>query len=134
MLSKFLKSFLFSEYQAQVEICQKKLERATELLGGLGGEGERWLQSARELEYDFSTLTGDILVASGAVAYLGPFTSEFRNQQIEAWTKRCDERGIVCRENFQLYKVLGNPVTIRDWNIFGLPADVFSIENALIIQ
>lgn len=74
------------------------------------------------------------MVASGVVAYLGPFTIEFRMQQIKAWTAKCYSIGIVCAENFQLQSILGDRVAIRSWNIFGLPNDSFSIESGIIIQ
>lgn len=115
-------------------MCTKQLERATELIGGLGGEGERWADAAEKLGQTYETLTGDVLIASGVVAYLGPFTSDFRSKQIIEWRDKCVSMGIVCAPNFQLQNVLGDPVSIRSWNIFGLPSDSFSIESAIIIH
>jgi dynein heavy chain len=34
---------------------------------------------------------------------------------------------------FSLSTVLGDPVTIRDWLLAGLPNDAFSIENAIMM-
>lgn len=48
----------FSEYQGEVDTSQKKLERATEIIGGLGGEGERWLKEANDLGDVYKTITG----------------------------------------------------------------------------
>ena len=42
--------------------------------------------------------------------------------------------GIKCAPNFSLQNVLGDPVSIRSWNIFGLPSDSFSIESAIILH
>lgn len=117
-----------------VEACTMQLERATELIGGLGGEGERWSEAAIQLGNVYETLTGDVLVASGVVAYLGPFTSDFRSKQIQEWRDRCEHSGIKCAPSFLLQNVLGDPVMIRSWNIFGLPSDSFSIESAIIIH
>lgn len=61
-----------------MDLCQKKLERAEQLIGGLGGEKDRWSQSAKELGIKFINTTGDVLISSGLVAYLGAFTSAFR--------------------------------------------------------
>lgn len=55
--------FTFSEYQANVEMCTKQLERATELIGGLGGEGERWSLAATKLGEVYETLTGKFCFA-----------------------------------------------------------------------
>ena len=41
---------------------------------------------------------------------------------------------IACSENFNLSKVLGDLVKIRDWNIAGLPTDNFSIDNGVIVD
>lgn len=42
-----------------VEMCTKQLERATELIGGLGGEGDRWASAAEKLGQTYDTLTGE---------------------------------------------------------------------------
>ncbi|KAL7044814.1 hypothetical protein ACKWTF_002067 [Chironomus riparius] len=123
-----------NEKQTKVEACTKQLERATELISGLGGEGTRWSEAATHLGKVYDTLTGDVLIASGVVAYLGPFTSSFRSKQIQEWRDKCESMGIMCATNFQLQNVLGDPVLIRSWNIFGLPSDSFSIESAIIIN
>ena len=48
------------------------------MLGGLGGEKSRWTESAKELGELFDNVAGDVLVSAGLVAYLGPFTADFR--------------------------------------------------------
>ena len=68
------------------------------------------------------------------MAYLGVFTTNFRAKQINDWIESCNSLGIVCSKDFQLSHVLGDSVTIRSWNIFGLPSDAFSIENAIIVE
>ena len=62
----------------QVDLCQKKLERAEALIGGLGGEKIRWTQAAKDLGTQYENLTGDVLISSAVVAYLGAFTASFR--------------------------------------------------------
>ena len=53
--------------------------RAEKLIGGLGGEKTRWSEAAKNLSQQYDNLTGDVLVSSGIVAYLGAFTSAFRS-------------------------------------------------------
>lgn len=55
-------------------------------------------------------------------------------KQTKEWRDKCISLGIKCAPNFQLQNVLGDPVSIRAWNIFGLPSDSFSTENAIIFQ
>merc|ERR1719281_183325 len=49
----------------QVDLCQKKLERAETLINSLGSEKERWTNNAHELAEEFTNLTGDVIVAAG---------------------------------------------------------------------
>ncbi|KAH9495143.1 Dynein heavy chain 7, axonemal, partial [Bulinus truncatus] len=123
-----------ADLENQVDLCQKKLERASQLIGGLGGEKQRWEQAALRLGEKYDNLTGDVLVASGIVAYLGAFTSSFRLEESAAWLKEVRKMNIRCSEDFSLTNTLGDPVKIRSWNIAGLPTDSFSIENGIIIS
>uniref|UniRef100_A0A8C4J682 Dynein axonemal heavy chain 7 n=1 Tax=Dromaius novaehollandiae TaxID=8790 RepID=A0A8C4J682_DRONO len=65
----------------------KKLQRAEQLIGGLGGEKTRWNETALELGRQYINLTGDILISSGIVAYLGAFTSSYRQWALLCKTK-----------------------------------------------
>uniref|UniRef100_A0A2K6K692 Dynein axonemal heavy chain 12 n=1 Tax=Rhinopithecus bieti TaxID=61621 RepID=A0A2K6K692_RHIBE len=118
----------------QVELCAKKLERASQLIGGLGGEKSRWAQAADDLQITYENLTGDVLVSAGVIAYLGAFTSGFRQTCTKDWSMLCKKKKIPCSEEFLLSKTLGDPVKIRAWNIAGLPTDGFSIDNGVIVN
>ena len=54
--------------------------------------------------------------------------------QINTWIGRVRKADIPCSEEFSLTTTLGEPVAIRQWLIYGLPSDSFSIENAIIIS
>ncbi len=43
------------------------------LVSGLGDEKIRWAENVKQLEFLISNVIGDVLVASGFIAYLGPF-------------------------------------------------------------
>lgn len=73
-----IKCLYFSLDVLQVDLCSKKLERAEQLIGGLGGEKTRWSEMAFNLGELYNNLTGDILISAGIVAYLGAFTSSYR--------------------------------------------------------
>ena len=117
----------------EVDECEQKLRRAEELIGGLGGEYTRWSETAKSLGKRYYQLTGDIIIGSGIVAYLGVFTMPYRQKQIENWVSMCTNLGIHCTQDYQLTQILGDPVLIRSWNIFGLPCDLFSIDNGIIV-
>ncbi|XP_046853910.1 dynein axonemal heavy chain 12-like isoform X2 [Xenia sp. Carnegie-2017] len=118
----------------QVDLCSKKLDRAQKLIGGLGGEKDRWSSAATELQRIYNNLTGDVLISSGVIAYLGAFTSLFRKRCTDEWSNICKEKGISCSSDFSLSKTLGEPIKIRAWNIAGLPTDTFSIDNGVIVD
>ncbi|XP_025934664.1 dynein heavy chain 12, axonemal [Apteryx rowi] len=118
----------------QVDLCAKKLERAEKLIGGLGGEKSRWNNAANDLQNTYDNLTGDVLISAGVIAYLGAFTAGFRQECTKDWSKLCKEKNIPCSENFSLSNTLGDPVKIRAWNIAGLPTDIFSVDNGVIVD
>jgi dynein heavy chain len=140
----------------QVDLCQKKLERAEALIGGLGGEKMRWTQAAQDLGAQYENLTGDVLLSSSVVAYLGAFTASFRQvilnrnfilkiywiyvndsffkEQVVEWCKFVESKNISRSKHFSLIGTLGDPVKIRSWNIAGLPSDTFSVENGIILK
>jgi dynein heavy chain len=117
----------------QVDLCGKKLERAETLIESLGGEKARWATFATELGEKYTNLTGDVLIAAAAIAYLGPFTAVYRTEQIQDWMTKCKELNIPCNPLPSLVGTLGEPVTIRQWHIDGLPSDAFSEENGIIV-
>lgn len=80
------------QLEEQVDTCAKKLERAEKLIGGLGGEKDRWSQAAKSLQVTYDNLMGDVLIASGVIAYLGAFTSTFRSDCVKDWVKKCKVR------------------------------------------
>ncbi|XP_062507706.1 dynein axonemal heavy chain 3-like [Corticium candelabrum] len=123
-----------AQLEAQIDLCSKKLVRAEKLIGGLGGEKDRWGEAAKALGARYENATGDVLLSSGVVAYLGAFTVEFRNECIANWQQLCQKRKIPCAPAFSLNATLGDPVKIRAWQLAGLPVDSFSIDNGIIVS
>ncbi|GCB68504.1 hypothetical protein scyTo_0000891 [Scyliorhinus torazame] len=123
-----------AQLEFQVDLCAKKLERAEKLIGGLGGEKSRWSKAADDLQNTYDTLTGDVLVSAGVIAYLGAFTAAFRHECIVLWTNMCKSKDIPSSGDFSLSKTLGDPIIIRAWNIAGLPTDSFSVDNGVIVS
>lgn len=122
------------QLENQVDSVSKQLERAEKLIGSLGDEKERWTQTAADLDVKFNNLTGDVLVSSGIVAYLGAFTKAFRDECIDEWTEKCRSRGIPCSGDVKINAVLGDQVKIRSAILAGLPNDSFSIDNSIMIS
>jgi hypothetical protein len=47
----------------------------------------RWQESAQSLRVCLVNLVGDMCLAAGCLAYLGPFTSQFRTRIVHQWVK-----------------------------------------------
>ncbi|XP_016078231.1 PREDICTED: dynein heavy chain 3, axonemal [Miniopterus natalensis] len=120
--------------EENIHICSEKLIRAEKLISGLGGEKDRWTEAARQLGIRYINLTGDVLVSSGTVAYLGAFTVDYRATCQKQWLAHCKERIIPGSSDFSLSNTLGDPIKIRAWQIAGLPVDSFSIDNGIIVS
>ena len=121
-----------AELEAKSEDCANKLERAEKLISGLGGEKDRWTAASEKLGVTYTNITGDVLIASGVVSYMGPFTAVFRDQEVAQWIEKCNDMKMPCSDIFSLVDTFGEPVKIRQWNIDGLPKDTFSIDNGII--
>lgn len=49
------------------------------MVNALGSESERWSNSIIELGEKLEVVTGDVLLASAFVSYVGPFNKRFRD-------------------------------------------------------
>ncbi|XP_055637886.1 dynein axonemal heavy chain 3 isoform X3 [Toxorhynchites rutilus septentrionalis] len=118
----------------EIDSCEKKLIRAEQLIGGLGGEKRRWSECAENLHKSLENVIGDVLLAAGCIAYLGCFSMEFRSRIIGEWNEITLRKEIPCSEKFSLLTTLGNAMEIRNWSNCGLPTDNFSIENGIVVK
>eukprot|EP00668_Euglena_longa_P039207 GGOE01050460.1.p1 GENE.GGOE01050460.1~~GGOE01050460.1.p1 ORF type:complete len:2722 (-),score=1086.70 GGOE01050460.1:98-8140(-) len=122
------------ELEREYANTESKLVRATKLMSGLGGEKTRYVEQSQILKGILDNIIGDVLLSAGMVSYLGPFTSAYRAELCERWLAQCKQRGIPCPAHFDVVHFLGNPVTIQQWKLLGLPSDSFSVENAIIVK
>ena len=82
------------ELEDKQELTKARLERAHKLTGGLGSEAVRWSSAAEQLRKDRENLVGNIILSAGCVAYLGPFTAEYRAEMLNSWVGQCKTFGI----------------------------------------
>lgn len=83
--------------------------------------------------FRYNNLTGDILLCSGTVSYLGAFPVDYRIACQQKWHGECQNKQIPCSGEFSLSSILGNQVAIRSWQIAGLPVDSYSTDNGIIV-
>ncbi|XP_038950112.1 dynein axonemal heavy chain 1 isoform X1 [Rattus norvegicus] len=122
------------ELEMKCEQCEQRLGRADKLINGLADEKVRWQDTVENLENMLDNIFGDVLVAAGFVAYLGPFTGQYRAALYEYWVNQLTVYGVPHTSKPTLISTLGNPVKIRSWQIAGLPNDTLSVENGVINQ
>ncbi|XP_051768758.1 dynein axonemal heavy chain 1 [Ctenopharyngodon idella] len=122
------------ELDAKCQLCENRLIRADKLIGGLADEKVRWRETVQQLEYMVNNVAGDVLLAAGYIAYLGPFTGEYRSAMAEEWLRGFKELTVPHTEQPNLISTLGDKVKIRSWQIAGLPKDSLSVENGVIAQ
>ena len=98
--------------EADMELTSNRLNRAGRLNVALGDEQARWEMSVKDFANDLKNLLGDVLVSAAFVAYLGAFTSSYRNELVNLWVEQCKEFMIPSSQNFRLVGTSVSLVTI----------------------
>ncbi|XP_017317258.1 dynein axonemal heavy chain 6 isoform X2 [Ictalurus punctatus] len=114
-------------------LTKARLSRSAKLTSALADERVRWQESIELFELEINNVVGNVFVGAACVAYYGAFTSHYRQLLIEQWISRCQELGIPISSNFSLIGILGDPYEIRQWNADGLPRDIVSTENGILV-
>ncbi|XP_015771206.1 PREDICTED: LOW QUALITY PROTEIN: dynein heavy chain 5, axonemal-like [Acropora digitifera] len=115
------------------ETCRRKMLAASTLIGGLGGEKERWTEQSKEFEAQIGRLVGDVLLCTGFLSYSGPFNQEFRDMLMSKWQKDMKTRKIPFTANLNVTAMLVDAATVGEWNLQGLPNDELSVQNGIIV-
>uniref|UniRef100_A0A8C3ERS2 Dynein axonemal heavy chain 1 n=1 Tax=Corvus moneduloides TaxID=1196302 RepID=A0A8C3ERS2_CORMO len=115
------------ELEMKCEQCLQRLARADVLINSLADEKVRWQDTMESLDGKINNSSGDVLVAAGFVAYLGPFT-------VSGQCSELAKNYIPHSWDASLINTLGDPVEIRSWQIAGLPNDALSVENGVITR
>ena len=111
----------------------------------------RWAESVAAADKHLVNVTGDVVISSGCVAYLGAFTvrrtrhsytctnpcalqGEYRSDLSQIWKEKLTAYNVPHTDSSSLMSTFGDPVKIRSWQISGLPKDSLSVENGVITQ
>lgn len=122
-----------SSLKEELEELQKKIDRGDRLVTGLASEKIRWQDQLVEYRDAMTKLTGDAILAAAFMAYMAPFTSEYREATLKTWIKKVKELEIPSTRNFDFCDFLADPSEVREWQTKGLPTDKFSVENGVMI-
>ena len=80
-----------------------------------------------------TSIAGGAVHCSGMLVYAGPLTREYRDELSRQWQAICLDEGMPVRADFSLSRTLSTPSEIRQWSLEGLPSDLTSIENAILV-
>ena len=103
--------------RAQKEDSERKLDLAKALINGLANERENWKVDLVKNKSFRENVVGDILIASGVIAYLGVFLKSYRDECTKSWATMLNKLNIKSTENVSVEAVLGDAVKIRQWHI-----------------
>ncbi|KAL0879698.1 hypothetical protein ABMA27_003413, partial [Loxostege sticticalis] len=120
--------------EEDINQCLARMDRANRLLNGLSSERVRWISTIKKLDVDIVSLIGDILISACAVGYITPFTDEFRRELLREWMHHMEEVAVPHTEGATPLSILGDPVQIRTWQMYGLPRDPLSVESAVLMS
>jgi dynein heavy chain len=89
----------------------------------LKDEEKNWEKSLAQSIAFKTCLVGDIVISSGIIAYLGVFTTDYREAAINNWVNLMKSFEIKSTEPFNLAVVLGDGVKIQRWHLDDLPQE-----------
>ena len=121
-------------YEKEIAKCKKQLGAAEQLVVGLEIEKINWEDRLQRLKFSCQTMTGDVLLSAGIIAYLGIFPIQYREKTIEGWLEFIQSSDIQVDPKFELKRILSDELSIGQWLTQHLPNDDFSIENAIIMS
>jgi dynein heavy chain len=125
-----------AQIEANAQATKNKMEQATALIDGLGGEQIRWTEDSFKFAATKTKLIGDCAAACAFVSYCGPFDQSFRNYLVkEKFISDLVTRGIPMSDSIKtdMVSFIVDQGTIGDWTMQGLPTDPLSTENGILV-
>lgn len=123
-----------NEQERNINLCMDRMARAVRLINGLAEERLSWIDTIKLIEEGQINVIGDILISAGCVAYLTPFTDQYRRNLLDQWKTVVTNEMVPHTENCTPVSILGEPIVIRQWELDGLPRDYLSTENAVLVS
>uniref|UniRef100_A0A674EYE2 Dynein axonemal heavy chain 17 n=1 Tax=Salmo trutta TaxID=8032 RepID=A0A674EYE2_SALTR len=122
--------------QQEADATNQTISLANRLVGGLASEKVRWSESVAQFKIQEKTLSGDVMLISAFVSYVGYFTKKYRIELMDKyWLPYLKELKvpIPITEGLDPLMLLTDDADIAAWSNQGLPSDRMSIENATIL-
>ncbi|XP_014229978.1 dynein beta chain, ciliary-like [Trichogramma pretiosum] len=122
--------------QAEADATETAIDLANRLVNGLGSEKVRWAETVEYLKESGIKITGDILLVTAFISYVGCFSRKYRVDLLNVhWIPFLNnlEVQIPRSEDLDPLGMLTDDTQIAQWNNEGLPTDRMSAENATIL-
>ncbi|RKO94668.1 hypothetical protein BDK51DRAFT_21975 [Blyttiomyces helicus] len=113
--------------RSNLEKATATIKAATGLLEKLSGEGKRWATQVKGITESLTSLPKNALLASAFITYLSGASEDVRLQLTNGWRKFAE------LADFDFRKVMSTESEQLVWKSQGLPSDVLSNENAIVI-
>lgn len=97
------------------EDCERKVDLAKALINGLANERENWKVDLAKNRENLENIVGDVIIASGVIAYLGVFLKNYRDECTHQWADMLSKFNISSTKNVSVEIVCGDAVKIRQW-------------------
>ncbi|KAG1713125.1 hypothetical protein DVH05_028501 [Phytophthora capsici] len=134
--------------EAFAQATKRKMDQATALIGGLGGEKLRWTEDSNRFVERKQHLVGDCALAAAFLCYCGPFNREYRDLllrdrlpfELGAGSLSSSNSSpvklpyiIPLTRGLALEEFLADAGSVSDWKLQGLPSDPLSIQNGMLV-
>ena len=73
--------------RAEKDDCERKVELAKSLIGGLANERESWKIDLAKNKENRENIVGDMIISAGVIAYLGVFVKSYRDECTKSWAE-----------------------------------------------
>lgn len=123
---------LRKKYSDELEISEKRLNAADQLVTGLMSEKTRWLEELKTLAEEKENIIGTCLLSASFMAYSGTFSWDFRKVMVGDWLEDIITRDIPVTTPFRIDQYISNDVEISAWSSEGLPSDELSVQNGIL--
>ena len=100
----------------------------------LSQDSERWSKSSEGFQSILSSLVGDGLQMAAFLTYSGFFTFNTRRVLLQQWRNALDLLGIKFRGSLSMAESLSKASDYLEWRSHGLPSDLLSLENRVILD
>ena len=115
------------DLEKELQLTKDRLDRAAALIVLTKDQAIRWKQTVESMQAEIVNVPIDVFISTAAISYNGPFTGTFRKSLLDYWITVISAKDLPMSSDFQIAKVLGDPLLIRDWMINGLPSDTVSV-------